>query len=170
MLTVLATVGRVAVSFGSMPLDPALAAIGGTAVGGFITWAVERSRWNRQQSVRWDETRRTVYAETLVTLEGLEGHVYSAYRSRQVKAGSEAKDLKSCLDDLDKLRASSAEIDIVSSGKIAKLARDQKMLSSDLITLAAFEEDRDRWDDKLQEWRDNYFAFIKEIRQELNIQ
>lgn len=56
-----------------MPLDPAIAALAGTALGavlgGTSAWLIEQTRWNRQLSTRWDEIKLGRYAELFVMMD-----------------------------------------------------------------------------------------------------
>lgn len=56
-----------------MPLDPAVAALTGAGIGavlaGASTWLIERARWHRQLSTRWDEKKLTIYAEFFVAMD-----------------------------------------------------------------------------------------------------
>lgn len=54
-------------------MDPAWVAVvgslGGVAVGGAVTFLIERARWTREDRVRWSEARRALYARLLKALD-----------------------------------------------------------------------------------------------------
>ncbi len=146
-----------------MAVDPALAAIGGTAVGGFITWAIERARWKRQQSVRWDETRLSRYTDLFVSMDR-----YLEY-SLKIKAGLTDEDTtESSRKHLELVSTRLSEIEVISlpavhAAAVTWLDEIYNHISS------PFHDDVDKQLARMGKIRHCRQLFINEAKKELSV-
>lgn len=112
-----------------MPLDPAVAALAGTAIGGASAWLVERARWKRQLDIRWDETRLARYVE-LFTLMDEHCDIFEYKRlddtfcssSDPDKVQRSGKDWKESCQRASRVKARLNEIEILSSSEVSEAA------------------------------------------------
>ncbi len=101
-----------------MPLDPAVAALTGAGIGavlaGASTWLIERARWHRQLSTRWDEKKLTIYAEFFVAMEDHRARVLEKDDTDITKAKETRDNRKETRDYREVLR----EIQLLSSSDV----------------------------------------------------
>lgn len=119
-----------------MPLDPAIAALAGTGLGavlgGASAWLVERARWHRQLSTRWDEIKLGRYAELFFMIDEFfhlsgiaklhDGH-YS--QGEDIARLEElAEDWKRAAKQVSSIGARLNELEIIASPVVSRAAND----------------------------------------------
>ncbi|HEV2126742.1 MAG TPA: hypothetical protein VGW38_28625, partial [Chloroflexota bacterium] len=104
-----------------MPLDPTISALAGTAVGAAATWLIERTRWKRQYSVRWDEVRFRTYSDTFASMRAFQEAMRRAARSDQSDLPSEER-WKDAHQHLAEVLNRIAEMMVISSSDVYNAA------------------------------------------------
>jgi hypothetical protein len=147
-----------------MPLDPAVAALGGAALGailsGAATWLAEHARWNRQLDVRWDETRLRLYVDFLEAMQAGK----ECLNSRAQGDWSSSNEESAARQTTDRRLA---EIRLISSDQVYHAALDYAMALRDLVFSKLTEISSEEYAVRAQIWGQCHDDFFKAAREEL---
>lgn len=146
-----------------MPLDPAVAALAGTAlgagIGAYSTWMIERARWQRQETTRWNEVRRSRYAGLLVAMN----ERVLAFCADE-EEGSDERTEQRDSQTSTAVRKLMGEIELIATPAVYKAAHDWFQGVGYFLTGKSYD-----WFDEMRKNYDGHERFVAEVRKELNL-
>lgn len=148
----------------------ALIGVGGTlagaALGGWFTYASERERWFRDQSSRWADERRRIYAEVIVQCN------YIAIDAQANLLDKEGATFRDWIDELrparNQLRILIADLELIGSDVDADAAHDLLESAEMLVAKAVQDPDAPALP-ALKDWRDALDDFKRQARAGLHL-